>query len=340
MNRLKTIAVLGLILAVTSTTWAASSPPFGGTFFTSYVSRDVSRQYTGYLKNRGPATDPANANGAWLPASPLTVIYDDPDNQLDYYNPAGGVNGESAWGTVKLSVAYAGEMTGPNTIQETSAQDRVWLSGQNGKEIVGLFYGRQDDSVVFNNIDPFDPLHPITDPTQWQQAIHASGDKYVIWTQDVGLYNTAILAGPGGRTGLAAYAGIGDDASSLLVLEGHSVAGDQSAEVQALFTPAELGPGGNGNANTYIYLDGGDWQMPGDESFLKIFPFLGAGGTEAHLRLRGTINPINDGTDWDGTSFGHITGAAVIPEPMTMIGLGLGVMSALGYIRRRRKARK
>ena len=339
MSRLKTIVMLGLVLAVTSTTWAASGPPFGGTFFTSYVSRDVSRQYTGYLQGRGPATDPLQMNGPWLPASPLTVVYDDPTNQLDYYAPLGGLNGETAWGVVKLSVAYQGVMTGPNTIQETSAQDRMWLSGQNGQEIVGLFHGRQDDRVVFNNINPFDPFHPITDPDQWQQAILASGDKYALWTQDVGLYDAAILAGPGGRTGAAAYAGIGDDPSSLLVLEGHSVAGDQMAEVLALYTPAAFGFGGNGNVNTYIYLDGGAWQTPGDESFIKIFPFLGAGGTEAHLRLRGTINPINDGTSWEGTSFGHITGAA-LPEPVTMLGLGLGAMSTLGYLRKRRKAQK
>lgn len=338
-----TLVILATALAVCALRGAATAdmiesagsddpPPFQGTFFSSVTSRSVFRTYTGYLAGQGPASDPNPAN--WVATTPLTP-YTDPDTQLDYHDPAAAVGGETAWGVFKLAVVYEGERTGPNTISETAAENRLWLSGDGGVEIAGLVHGRQDDSVTFSNIDPLDPFTPIADPAKWQQSIASSGDQYKVWQQDVGDYDTAIAAGPTGRTGADSYAGVGDGLDPVLIA--HSVAGDQSDEILSLLIPADAGIGGNGHLNTYIDLDGGTWQPTENESFSLIFPFLGAGGTDAHLRLRTTINPDTDPTGWQGVGFGPLTGEAV-PEPTALALLvGPGLLLVLRRTRRRRR---
>ena len=311
---------------------SSDQPPFAGTFFSSLTSRSAFRTYTGYLAGQGPASEANPAN--WVAATPLTP-YTDPDTQLDYYAAPGAVGGETAWSVFQLAVVYGGQRTGPNTISETAAENRLWLSGDGGMEIAGISHGRQDDSVAFNDIDPLDPFNPIADPARWQQSILSSGDQYKVWHQDAGDYDAAIAAGPSGRTGADSYAGIGDGLDPVLM--GYSVAGDQTGEILSLYIPAADGVGGNGHFNTYIYLDDGTWQPTENESFGLIFPFMGAGGTDAHLRLRTTINPATGPAGWQGVGFGPLTGEA-IPEPTTLallVGPGLLLM-----FRRRRRRRR
>ncbi len=332
MRFLKFTAIVCVFVAVSSPAMATTSPPWGADpgpgaggaqpIYCHLNDYTMSRIYTGYL-----------ADGQ----TPVTsgVKYDDPGTQLQYYSPlAAASDTETGWGVFRLAAVYEGEMQGPNNIVKLGPPNILWQDGQGNKEIVGVFYGQEDTAVTFVNLG--DP-----DPSTWMQVIAAQSNRYEMWYQDWKTYDEG-AAGSAGRatptTDPEKYETIGYDydpnsgtwtqySHAERVLTGNSVAGDQSAVVQITFTPPS-----SGNLNTYLLLDGGNWE----DAFVEVFPFGGAGGTVADLRLKVTTSATTK-ADWTLSSSDPLTGATLIPEPLTMLALGLSAACVGGYIRKRRR---
>ncbi len=325
MKYLKLIAVtVGLMLVVNATAGAGSigsDPPFAGDVFMHMKNLDAARLYTGYLAN---GVTPA-ATGTW---------YTDPTNELQWYANPGLEENETSFGVFKIHEVYSAERVGYCNMDSATPENLLWHDGDGGKEIVGIFYGRQDDEVFFVNTTGV--------PEANLQLIHSSNDEYKIWYQDWGTFN-------GGHNGLVdrfdvdKFETIGYDADhnpiGELVLTGSSKECCGAAwEIDVFFNPVGL----KGDFVTYIELDTGmPWNETdglGDDDFLMAFPFMPGYGGCSHLRLHTTTHAQSLYPDWDISSSDPITASVYIPEPVTMLGLFLGVSGLAGYIRKRRQA--
>lgn len=255
------------------------------------------------------------------------------------------VGNESAWGIFKVGFIEAAEITGPNGITQVSPRVKLFEDGDNSLELVGIFYGGQDQTVTF-----------LTPGALGMQEIAAGGYTVDFYTQTVGTYDGGgPVGGPGAtnRFSLERYPTVGYDAagnllgSAELVLRLKSQAGIQQDEFEATFTP-DGGGSGNGQFNFYasvygdstLYADPLDPLAGGSMNDLfetDIFPCGGAVAvvpdTWADIRFKGTSDPTNK--EWIVHSSDPATGG-VIPEPVTMAGLLLGIGCLGRYIRRRR----
>ena len=328
MRGLKLIVLTGLILAIAAPAWAGSigsDPPFSGDLFMHMVNLDASRLYSGFLAN---GTTPAT----------LGVWYNDPTNQLEWSDKGLLEDNETAFGVFRIDEVYAGKRVGTCNIMKVDPPALLWHDGDGGKEIVGIFYGRQDDFVRFSDPAPLGGSPPML----WEQDIYASGDEYKIWYQDSGTFNDGVN-GMADRFGTDQFYTIGYDTIGNpigeLVLTGNSkLCCGLSWEIDVAFNPVNL----EGDFNTLVEFDTGvPWNEtdgPGDTDFLKSFPFMPGDGGCAHMWLHTTTHAQYVLPDWDMTSSDPLTASVFIPEPLTMLGVFLGVSGLGAYIRRRRRA--
>ena len=255
------------------------------------------------------------------------------------------IGAETAWGIFKVGFIEVAEVTGPNGITQVSPRVKLFEDGDNSLELVGTFYGGQDQTVTFQ-----------TPGALGSQKITAGGYTIDFYTQTVGIYDGGgPVGGPGAtnRFSLERYPTVGYDAagnllgSAELVLRLKSQPGIQQDEFQATFVPDGFGSG-NGQFNFYasVFGDPTLYTTPlnplaggsmNDLFNYEAFPCGGAvaavPGTTADIRFKGTTDPTNK--EWIVHSSDPATGGA-IPEPVTMAGLLLGIGCLGRYVRRRR----
>jgi hypothetical protein len=234
--------------------------------------------------------------------------------------PKGPAGAGDAWGIVRVETIFNAAMTGPNSMTIGSTQ--LYNNGDSGTELVGVFYGRKDDTVTFNANGS---------QTIYSDPLGYLGDRVNLYLQPVGTaanWDTG-MGGPGASGTAGVYPGIGG-AGATLVLTGHVTPGFTNGGADGTFS--EFTPEGNTAEGTFglcITWDGG---TDLNRFASGIFPFLGGPGApyDADARLRGTITPTisPSGDPWlDSTSDPMFMN--VVPEPATLSLLALGGVGML-----------
>ncbi|MDY7009770.1 MAG: PEP-CTERM sorting domain-containing protein [Planctomycetota bacterium] len=330
MKFLKIITVTGLILAVSATAGATGVPfnqAYNGPIYGHMANYDSSYLYdwnNGYLADN---VTQIVLGTAYNPALVKTV-------------PGTGKGlhaNENSWGIFKIDNLYAGAITGADTITQASPTNQLYNNGDNGLEIVGIFYGRQDLNVTF-----------LTPGALGIQQITSNGGTTEIFTQPVNTYDNG-AAGSGGRVAAvnneyATIGYVGDGTNTLLPgAELVIVASDQvgffptlgaNVAFNTTFTPNGAGSG-SGQFDMFLSVTGGTESLLWDTDVFPTPTSLIAGVT-ADFRLKGSTTPTGVG-DWLVSSSDPITGTYV-PEPMTMLAVFTGIAGLAGYIRKRRMA--
>ena len=323
MRYCKLLLMCGMVLALSSPVWALSTTiPFQ----TAYVGPvswhfsdwDEGRVYTGLLADN---------------QTPVTVGQVYAPGDLQSIAPKGPAGVGDAWGIMRVETIYNATLTGPNSM--TIGSTLLYGYGDSGTELAGIFYGRQDDQIIFN-ADGSQTIY--SDPLGYY------GDRVDLYIQPAGTAaNWATgMAGPGASGAAGVYPNIGDDPDSTLVLTGYVTPGFFNGGTDGVFskfTPA--GNTGEGTYGLYLTWDGGtDLNRFGSPAWPGIFPFFGGPGApfDADARLKGTISPtIYPLADpWLVNTSDPAFMYVAVPEPVTMAGMLLGIGCLGSYLRKRR----
>lgn len=321
MKMMKYLAVAGLMLAVAGTAGAVGIPftqNYMGPVYMQISNWDMGTVYTPVLTTT--AGGGAAADGVRYNASDL-VTFALPNANLQ--------PNENSWGIFRINTIWSGKDNGPDT--GTIGNKLLYYDGLQGIHVYGMFYGRQDQGVVFANGG--------TD-----QKIYSTDTMFKIWTQTSEITNWDDgAAGPSGRLGLDSYTGIGPNGTgSELVLVaqdqpgfltgfgGYGIASDSFFDI---FTP--LGQSGSGSYEEFLSLTGGTQRTQFDGNHFPNSQSTVTGYT-ADLRISGRITNTSSptGDAWLAGTNDPVFGSYV-PEPLTMLGVFLGVSGLGGYIRRR-----
>jgi hypothetical protein len=246
-------------------------------------------------------------------------------SQNVYYDTFGNVcdvndaNREDGWGVFKVT-SIVNPVTGAT----------LWRDGQDGEEITGIYYG-QIDNAVYGTVDG-------------AYLVQSQNITYDLYVNAVGTFETAVTNGKIGasqgsaaRTGYNTYNGITD---GTLLLRGNSLTsglkplpGTSAADAQfySTFRPNATYTSGTGDYQTRIRLTDGIWK----DTF-----YTGYSGGDMELGGHSYINGDEYGPlvgNWTYRSQDPLRPITppVIPEPLTMMGVGIGLMGLGGYIRRR-----
>lgn len=229
---------------------------------------------------------------------------------------------EDGWGIFRVTEIY-------NTADDS---DILWEHGDNGDEIVGMFYGLIDNAVRFSSDSP------------GQTIIQSENITFDLYEQAVGTWAGTGTAGApslgsAGRLAFDRFQGVTE--AGTLILRGESAQGDLipltgsvgPAEFHSFFKPNASLNSGDGTFFTRLDL------VPGTRDYGQFNSNAFPGGVD--FQVNGTTKS-NAGTtalpriaDWTVRSEDPLE-AVVIPEPVTLISVGLGAVSLGRYIRRRR----
>ena len=364
MRNLKTVAVLGLVLAVTGSAMAVSTippwplgddPDFGGWIRGKYISWSSGRSYS-------------------LPVDPDTGIPTDPDTGLPYdLTPPSP-------GAVKVIDTFIGEgvvnalpQTNPAVLWDPMREDSVtifqlteiredgganpalWLDGSDSeREVWGVFYGLRDQAIQFT----LDGQGNIT------QTISSAHGRMKLWIQESGCMD------PCGTTRQAFddFSGIGpDDCDAALLAEmittswdGSNPLGAPAGHQLASFTATDLPVTGAGFGDADLFFNGigGIWHDgdmdngemgPGPEGWVGHGqPFSADGDYNVQIDVRPNFEacgPIaGDGDDagvyqpWVLKNDDPVISYTPVPEPLTVAGVFMAIGGIGAYIRKRTKA--
>ncbi len=335
MRRLSILLILGgMVFALAGPASAATIPfrtGYTGPYVMHLINFDQGTEYTGL---EADGVTPVTLGQAYTP------------DQLQKNKHASLGANEDAWGVFRIDTIFSGMHNAPDGITQGSKQ--LYGHGDAGLEIVGIFYGRQDNTVIFESV---------TGPTGTviQQTLFSAGDTFEMFVQPLGAseapwfvpvtnedpWSTG-LGGPGARVDANEYPGIGYDgtgtdtiaAGAEQVLVGTTQSGFLLDDVFATFVPQN--GTGSGTFDLFISWTGGTQLAQFDQD---PFPnsFSSVTGVTADMRLAGTTRPnfAPSGDPWLVESSDPAMGAFV-PEPVTMAGLVFGLGSLAGYVRRRR----
>jgi len=329
MRCLRFLLMGGMVLALSVQAWGTTIPfsgSYNGPLYMHMQNFDDSVVY--------------DYNGGFLAdgTTPITLNQAYDVSLVKTWAALNTMQGESAWGI--FSVEYiADAVVDPNSANRINLLgSNLFVDGDQGIELVGIFSGGVDQQVVFTQ-------SPFGTPGD-TQTIVGGGYDIKFYAQPKTDVDNGILGydyGAGGalaRTALGNYPTIGFDASdnplpnSTLVLELSSQPGIEAQEFLSTFIPDASGSG-NGSFNFYASVTGGTMQTIFDTN---IFPCGSAVpsilGTTADVRFEGKSTPA-DPNLWLVHSSDPIT-LANVPEPITMAGLLMGIGCLGRYIRRRR----
>lgn len=244
----------------------------------------------------------------------------------------GGIGNEDSWGIVRMYHIETGLLdpskTQVNANGVVSFDDSL---GTDSTQIVGMFYGGVDASVTW--------FGPNT------VQIQTVGTNFELWAvEGANLLASATAAGVAPVNGVTL---VGFNAANRTVpseyagwLDATSKAGGvqllSGVTTEQLFLGTINVSGVAGSSNTYFDINAagpGIWDLawganPGLLSFQNSVP--------SDMWFNWTIS--NSQRGWASQSQDNGGVANVIPEPVTMLGLLLGVGGVGGYIRRRRMA--
>jgi hypothetical protein len=235
-------------------------------------------------------------------------------NLLSALTPSGPVKGaadEDSWGLLLINTIRPGTVqTSPLDVNPQNPP--YFTEGDGGKSLRGVFWGTDDDAV--QQVAP-DMVRIFSSNVNFNIYEYGSGAP-VPGTLDP---STRITGTP------AVFAGWSDGTG---VLEAKGVS--TWFRYQGDF-PAGLPEGSN---ISYQLITGGAWDPVLDDTF-----WTAPNGSNATLKATWDISGITNtpvsgsGIPWVNSS--DLNKGSVIPEPITMLGLLLGVGGLGGYLRRR-----
>lgn len=252
---------------------------------------------------------------------------------------AGGKPGETGWGLVQVDTIYPAEWISKtyNNIGNPDVLNPLYLSGDQGVEMVGMYANREDVAVTFN--------------ADGSQTFEYKGDTLEFFLQPAGRFDTGAAGSAGRIPGQDEYVTVGYDAAGnqyadavkvwTLELEaGYFGTKDETEGISLFYVDA--GPSGSSDEFLSFILDDGEGTDEINWANDAFYPwkFKDADGDGVNdflwsdIRVHVTTT-LTDQADWLVSSSDPVTGT-LIPEPVTMAGLMLGIGSLLGYIRRRR----
>lgn len=309
MKRFATVAGIVAMLC------AASSPAFAafdlggymGPIVIQYTNYDMSAQYgSGAFGNTIAQCDA-------LQVGSVTGSYVIPAG----YEYAG--EQEDGWGIFKVT----------SILTDNDVEQTLWVDGQDGQEIVGMFYGLVD-VCVDNDL----------------AIVLSDGYMLDLYIQDAGQYTE--VNGSSARVAFNKYAGIGYDAGgnmladAELLLESKTVPG--SLDYSAYFGSTETVSHTSTMVDSYAFMDavGGSWYDNGNiyigRSWPEVPNSVPAGQVVADAYVTSGVvyygTTPNETADWDYKSTDPVR-LTYIPEPMTMGVLLSGAVALLGSRRRR-----
>ena len=265
----------------------------------------------------------------------IVVSLDDKSSGTLYY-PGGAIGGpgahpgEDAWGIFFIKDIYKGEID-EDTGVISSGTDSLWIKNvTDGQELVGVFWGLVD---VYNS----------TDPNSGTQTIESTGLNVAIWEQPNGLLDWG--AGSSNRDPNIPwkYTSIGTDPNASLWLTAVGVPGllpslvDANSEYRSHVNADPNAGAGDAKA----YLEVASIPGLGTGSFNDSLDTDYYGAADLYMDMATTlVNPTNtvdpNGDDFTVTSNDDVTGM-IVPEPVTMLAVFLGIGGLGGYVRKRTK---
>jgi len=343
MRVCKLIAIVGLVMVVTGTTWAVTVPalpvlgdvyPPGSDLHAVHFYTRNRDQSTGYLTTVDGTYTATSPTAAFTGPGVLTELKD-PDGKFMTRSGAGGVQSaalgqEDTWGIFSMRILEAGRTTSPGTafadIFKKLGGDLTyeWTDTNNitgNTVLVGVFFNGWDSEVV-------------TSGTSLQ--VQTVGTRFELWAVDKSLVNLeGASQGPhydaNFRTAQNRYKTWVDGGGTLL-LDGNATyerfIGTQLSSAPLVF-----------DGQTVVYVDiptsgAGLWDANVGGSAYFTDPL----GNKADLKLTNDIDPGADGWSVNSHDDGGFMFNEAIPEPLTMLGVLLGVGGVGKYIRRRFRA--
>lgn len=323
MRNLKLIAMLGLVILVAGPAGAVTIPSLtnGWNFFQATNHENG----TAYSADEEDVWVRANAGDAWGPGQGTGAALT-PDPAPGRWNDE-----EDTWGVFAIDTIRPGvPVNNPATHVDVKAGEfptYQWGSGVSDTGLVGTFYGGWDRRVE------------ITDATLDAFKVDVEDAVFELWAVDTAkLFNDAAgttstdfegpLYEPGRRDTQSTYGNWVDsgDATKELLLKG--------VATFFRFEGDFILPGGffQGNTTVYINID------PNEGAWGSVLTEAGPlltdpDGNQAHLWA--SFDLVQSNKDWTAKS-NDDGGFHVIPEPMTMLGVGMGILGLGGYIRKRR----
>ncbi|MBE3096611.1 MAG: PEP-CTERM sorting domain-containing protein [Planctomycetes bacterium] len=317
----------GLVVALSSPAWAVSinfTQPWSGPIVLHLTNYDMGTVYGGAPAGTYARVDTVAGMAAFTAAGGTVST------------APGSVAGEDGWGVFRIDQILTAVVLGPNQIQATGTT--LWANGMGGAELVGMFHGLNDVNIRIN--------------PDGSQTVDSVGMLYDFYAQTLGTFNPN--QGSAGRTGAGAYLTVGGpggvggasnwvggDAATGFIAPLTGVA-PPNIEQKSGFDPTLAVPFAAGRADVFFDVHHGDLG-PGMPTTLDTNFYKGNdtnGPTTADIYLAITTygnNVLNvpGGFDWTVTSSDPAS-AYLVPEPVTMASLFLGIGCLSRYIRKRR----
>ena len=326
----KYLVVASLLLAVSTTAM--------GITFTDPVTGNPT-SYKGpiifTLFDRAWGTDYSPAIAAGAPAS--TPIWEQPPSGWPN-TPAQGAIGGKGYGIFYIDTIQKAQIS-PTTgnIIDIGPGNELWQNGDNNQELVGIFWNVSD--IVWSH-----------DAASGTQTIEAAGMNVAIWEQDSGAFAYGHSSNRGPNPWDFTGVGTGTNPNLWLTTQssvnGLGTMAPGLTEYVATFNP-QGGIGGNpsaaGSAQTYMSvadLTGATGGVIGKGSFNDYLDSNYFGNADLFLNmntyLNNPFNAVQPVTVDDSTvSSSDHTGGIVVPEPITVMAVFLGISSLGGYVRKR-----
>jgi len=279
-----------------------------------------------------PYTDPSYVG-------PVVISVDDKASGTSY--PAGAFPGipgpggrppEDSWGIFFVQTIYKGQVGATGAISAIPG-GKLWGDTDGGRELVGIYWNVQDIAVSL-------------DPGSGTQTIESVGMQFAIWEQDSGTLGANWNAGTTVRGANPwDYPGIGTAGNPVLWATGNSVPGFLGVMVPGVteyvstFNPTVGAGNPAGGAKVYLEVNPNGAGVGSYNTYLDTNFYASPISTaDLYLDMATTLNnPANQqapGDDWTVWSNDDATGV-IVPEPMTVLAVFLGIGSLGGYVRKR-----
>lgn len=332
MKVMRFAVLAAVLLAVSSSGFAVGLP--AGPFVIKLNNWDSGSIYSNPDAQTGAydvddLTNTIPGLGAW-----------DLDNNVPWTPNTGGAL-EDSWGVFQITSieeGVAGTDLNGNPDIAAAGLDVTYERGSNSRSLVGMFWGVEDVAASAFTIPNIGS----------GQSTLSTGFQFAIWEQDT-TYTEANFDptnGSADRTGLSSYVGVGDGGNAVLWMSGVGVTGFEGpGQVTHDFATTLVLDGAlNGGATVYMLVTGGTvepllmdppvFNAPNNDNVADLFLNMKTDGNNV------TNDPNFTGPqgDWTATSNDDTVGITPIPEPMTMLAVGLAIGGLGGYIRKRRKA--
>jgi len=355
MRVLKALAVLGLITAVSGTAGAFSLGGYSGPLILTIADFETGPIYNGTVQTTSTSTTYTpvylsstskyydQSNGTYdLGTAPFY-----PANQLGVlFQPSVEAFPGESWGIFKITKIAPGVLdTGTDRVTDVGNLDIYYTNPANsGLELVGAFYDRSDLAVQFTP-----DSSNLIDANHGTENFQSKGDNFQVWEQPAGTYNPNLgTAGrlTDGNAGayINKYDGVGYNAAGTAIgteiITGIGATGfygtDGNTVTQSVYTLAASNPlQGSGSANEFLNVTGGTQFKLFDSNIF--YPLKSGFTLNADVRIDTNESPNTVTGDWLLRSNDPIQAdiPGGIPEPLTMIGVFLGVGGLGRYLRRR-----